>query len=105
MITIAEFHVFAYTFLLCFVAGTVIMVHLWKRNLRESVWEMVEITEILENHKTIEERDARLAALLKMTQEELKIELQQHDRIELVAKKTASVTARLKATFPIDYDR
>lgn len=105
MISIAEFHVIAYTFFTCFVIATVIMVSLWKKNTKESVIELDEIAEILSNHKNIEERDEKLARLLKMTTQELRIELEQHDRLELVAKKTASVTARLKATFPIDYGR
>jgi hypothetical protein len=99
----AQFHAVAYTFFSLFIAGVLLVFHNMRTQLLISVPELMQISAILKEHRGIEERDEKLAALLNMTPEALKIELEQRDRLELIAEKAATVAARLKATFPLNY--
>lgn len=99
------FHPVAYTTLALYVAGSMIIFYLQYQRIKESVCDMVSIPEVLQEYNDVERRDEKLAMMLGMTKEQFKIELEQTDRLALVGRKIATVTARLKAVFPINYDR
>jgi hypothetical protein len=99
----SEFHAVAYTFFSLFIIAVLIIFSWMKKSILECVPELAQIADILKEHHKIEERDEKIAALLKMTSEELKVELQQRDRLELIGEKAATVAARLKAIFPLNY--
>jgi hypothetical protein len=99
------FHPVAYTVLSLYVAGSIVVFYLQYRRIKENVIELETIPSILQEHSDIEKRDEKLAMVLGMTKEQFKIELEQTDRLALIGRKIASVTARLKAVFPINYER
>jgi hypothetical protein len=99
----SEFHAVAYTFFSLFIVVVLIIFSWMKKSILECVPDLAKIAEILTKHHEVEERDEKIAALLKMTPDQLKIELQQRDRLELIGEKAAIVAARLKATFPLNY--
>lgn len=99
------FHVFAYTALSIFIIIMLFIVKFWKDSVKESVNDLATMKEILERHKEVDGRDERLAMLLGMTQAQLRVELQQHDRLDLIARKTEIIATRLKSTFPINYGK